>query len=309
MFKHFPSRFIVSSPDGLLWYPDDGGAAGAAGAGGTTTPPAGGTTTPPAGTTTPPAGTTQQQQPPSGTPPQQFSYPEDRSTWVKPDVHKNAERLVNRTAAELTRLKADLAERDRRIAALAGVTPPSAEEAEAAKVAEAFYSLPQFAHLKHITPEFLQKVGQLVEQGATLTEARDHIYNQQADRFLSSLEVAFADEIGAQSLTPGQSRKLRAAFGASMPDAKEDPDGFAKFRKRYDSGDPSLIDEFVKEYVTDMLEPARRQATVPIALRRPVPRGGPSAPVVVPKTKPDLTKMSLQEMLDHGEKEAEALGR
>src|SRR4029077_13711490 len=135
MFKHFASRFIVSSPDGLLWYPDDGGAAGAAGTTGTT-----GTTgaagQPGAGTTgttqQPPAGTsgTTQQQPPSGTQPQQFAYPEDRSTWVKPEVHKNAERLVNRTAAELTRLKADLAERDRRIAALAGVTPPRAEGAD-----------------------------------------------------------------------------------------------------------------------------------------------------------------------------------
>jgi hypothetical protein len=310
MFKTHLLRYLVSSPDGLLWQdPSAGGTAGAGGttappAGGTTTPPAGGTTTPPAGgTTTPPAGT---QQPPGG---QQFTYPEDRSGWVKPDVHKKAESLVNRTAAELTKLKADLAERDRKIAALAGVTVPSADETEAEKVAAAFYSLPQFAHLKGLTPEFLASVKALVDQGSTFAEARDHLYNQQADRFLASLETTFAEEIGAQSLTPGQARKLRAAFGASMPDQREDPEGFAKFRQRYDAGDESLISEFIKEYVSDMLEPARRQATVPIAQRRPVPRGGPSTSVVTTKQKPDYSKMSLQEMLDHGEKEAESLGR
>jgi hypothetical protein len=309
MFTRYLSRFIVSSPDGLLWYPEgDGAAAGSGGATpppGSTTPPPGSTAaaTPPPGSTTPPPGTT--------TPPpaSQFTYPEDRSNWVPLDKHKKAEQLVNRTSTELNTLRAAIAERDKRIAALAGVTVPSAEDSEAEKVANAFYSLPQFAHLRYVTPEFLQSVKQLVDQGSSLAEARDHVYNQQADRFLGHLDTTFAEEIGAQTLTPGQSRVLRAAFGASMPDKQTDPEGFAAFQKRYDSGDESLITEFVKQFAADMLEPARRQATIPIAQRRAIPRGGPSAAVVQQKTKPDYSKMSLQEMLDAGEKDAEAIGR
>lgn len=296
-------RFIVSSPDGLLWYPDGDGAAAPASDSGTPAAPA---ATPPAGT--PPAGSSTA--PPSSTPPASaFSYQEDRSKWVPPDQYKKAEGLVNRTAAELQKLRSDLAERDRRIAALAGVHMPSAEETEAEKVANAFYSLPQFAHLRHLTPELLQRVAQVVTESSTLTEARDHVYNQQADRFLGSLDTAFADEIGAQTLTPGQIKKLHAAFGASMPDRQTDPEAFDAFRKRYDSGDESLIVEFVKEYAADILEPARRQATIPIAQRRPVPRGGSSSPVVQAKTKPDYSKMSVTEMLESAEREAEALGR
>lgn len=302
MFKTFWSRSLVSSPDGLLWFPDADGAP----------PPASEAGTPPPASSPAPAGAQPAGTPPpaSGTPPaSQFSYTEDRSQWVPPDRFKKAELAVNRTAAELNTLRSALQERDRKIAALAGVTVPSAEETEAEKVANAFYSLPQFAHLRHLTPELLQRVAQFVDQGSSLAEARDHVYNQQADRFLGSLDAAYAEEIGAQSLTPGQMKKLHAAFGASMPDRQTDPEGFNAFRQRYDSGDESLVVEFIKEYAADMLEPARRQATIPIAQRRPVPRGGASAPVVQQKQKPDYSKMSVTEMLDAAEKEAEALGR
>jgi hypothetical protein len=304
MFNRYLSCSNGSTPDGRLWSPDAAAGSGAEPPAGTQ-PPA--TTQPPAATTPPPAAATQ---PAAATPPPtQFSYAEDRSKWVPPDQLKKSEQLINRTAAELNTLRAQLADRDKRIAALAGVTVPSADDLEAEKVANAFYSLPQFRHLKGITPEFLEQVKRFVDQGASLSEARDHVYNQQADRFLVALDAAFAAEIGTPTLTAGQTKKLRAAFGASMPDAQADPEAFATFKRRYDSGDESLISEFVTEYVADMLEPARRQATVPLAQRRPVPRGGPSAAVVQNQQKPDYSKMTVAEMLESGEKQAEALGR
>lgn len=300
MFQRLLSRSFVSSPDGLLWYPtDDGGAP----------PPAGGAP-PPAGATPPPSGTTPPPAAAAGTPPpSQFTYPEDRSNWVRPDVLKNAERLNNKTAGEIENLRREVLARDRRIAALAGVAPPDPDQAEAEKVANAFYSLPQFAHLRHVTPELLERLGRLAHESSSLTEARDHVYNQQADRFLTSMDRAFAEEIGAESLTPGQQRKLRAAFGAWVPDRQVDPEGHAAFDKRYNAGDETLITEFLKEFATDVLEPARRQATVPIAQRRPVPQGGRSTPVVSQAQKPDYSKMTVDQMLDSAEKEAERVGR
>lgn len=300
-------KFWMRSPDGLLWQSSNDGTPPA---GGTppplsgTPPPAGGTPTPPSSGTPPPAGGT-----PPPTPSSQFTYPEDRSRWVDPDKHRKAEQAVNRTASELAKAKADLVERDRRIAALAGVTPTSPEDAEAQRVAEAFYALPQFSHLKGITPELLGQMKALIADGASIVQARDHVYNQQADRFLGSLDVAFAETIGLDKLTPGQQRKLHAAFGAFMPDARTDPDAYGAFQKRYDSGDETLIEEFLKEYTDDMLEPARRQAAVPLAVRPRVPRGGPGAPVVTAKPKPDYSKMTTQQMLDAAEDEAKAVGR
>jgi len=290
---------LTQSPDGLLF--DDPAASGA------TPPPAG--ATPPAAATPPPAGGTP---PPAATPPPSFSYPEDRSNWVKPELHKRAESLINRTASENEALKRDLADRDRRIAALAGVTPPSPEQAESERIAAAFFALPQFAHLRGVTPEFIQNVNQMLSQGASFAEARDHQYEAQADQFLYGLDAAFAAEIGTDKLTPGQQRAVRAAFSAYIPDQRQHPEEFAAFDRRYNNPTEhqALIKEFMTQYAAEMLEPARRQATIPIAQRRPVPRGGPSAAVTTQANKPDYSKMgSVREMLDAAEKEAEALGR
>src|SRR5262245_602176 len=141
--------------------------------------------------------------------PKTWTFKEDRTNWVNPDTYKKSEALINRTASELERARAMIADQQRRIAALAGVTPPNADEAEAQKVADAFYALPQFAHLKYITPEFLRAVSALVQDGSSIAAARDHVWNAHTDRFLDSLDAAFASEIGVDTLSPGQQRKLR----------------------------------------------------------------------------------------------------
>ena len=237
-----------------------------------------------------------------------YTFKEDRSAWIDPERYKKAEAAVNRTAAELTRAHAEIAEHKKRIAALAGVTPPNPQDAEADKIAEAFFALPQFAHLKYLTPELLQSIAALVQDGASIQDARDHVWNAHTDRFLSRLDESFAGEIGVETLTAGQQRKLHAAFGALIPDERADPDAYATFKRRYEAGDQKLIDDFVTEYVADMLEPARRQATM--TTRRPVvPRSGPAAPVVTQRQKPDYSQMTVAQMLEHAEKEAEAVGR
>ena len=237
-----------------------------------------------------------------------YTYREDRSNWIDPDHYRRAEALVNRTASELERARGMIAEQNRRIAALAGVAPVNPEAEEAQKIADAFYALPQFQHLRYITPQFLQAVGGLIQDGASVTAARDHVWNAHTDRFLDRLDDAFASELGVDTLTPGQQRKLRAAFGALIPDERSDPQGHAAFAQRYEANDDTLIHDFVKEYVADMLEPARRQAMIP-TMRRPVPRSGPAAPVVTQKGKTDYSTMTVQQMLEHAEKEAESVGR
>src|SRR5262249_46583458 len=140
-----------------------------------------------------------------------FTYKEDRSSWVDPGTLKKSEHALNRVTHELNVLRSQLADRDKRLAALAGVVTPSADEAEAAKIAEAFYALPQFAHLKGITPELLQGVQRLLDEGQSIAEARDHVWNAHTDRFLAGLDEQFAIEMGVEALSDGQKRKLHAA--------------------------------------------------------------------------------------------------
>jgi hypothetical protein len=116
-------------------------------------------------------------------------------------------------------------------------------------LAAAFYAQPQFAHLKYVTPELLQQMAALVQHGPTLLAARDHVSNTHKGRFLDRLDAAFACAIGVARLTPDQSQTLRAAFGASVPDHRTDPEARAAFDKRHASNDDTLIDEFVKDYI------------------------------------------------------------
>ncbi len=218
-----------------------------------------------------------------------------------------AETATNRTAKELEALRGQITERDKRIAALAGLAPVDPDAAEADKIAQAFFALPQFAHLKGVTPELLKQVQALVADGQSITAARDHVWNQHTDKFLDSLDLRFAEEMGLEQLTPGQQRKLHAAFDAMVP-SEQDAEAYATFKGRFEKADPKLIEEFVKEYASDMLEPARRMATIPITQRPRVPRSGSGNPVVTQVPKPDYSKMSLAEMLDSAEKTAQELG-
>jgi hypothetical protein len=117
------------------------------------------------------------------------------------------------------------------------------------QIAAAFYALPQFAHLKYVTPEFLQAVCALVHRDAALLAARDDVWHTHTDRFLDRLDAAFARAIGVETLTPGQSQHLRAAFGARVRDEHSNPEAHAAFARRYEANDDTLIDAFVKEYV------------------------------------------------------------
>ncbi len=289
MFDRYSSR--VTSPLGYLWA--DPPPAADKPAGGDPPP----TADKPAGGDPPPAAD------------KTYSFKEDRSAWIAPEKLRAAETLTNRTARELETLKGQIAERDRKIAALAGVTVPDPDAVEADKIASAFFALPQFAHLKNVTPQLLDQVRALVSDGASITAARDHVWNQHTDKFLGDLDAEFAAEIGSDTLTAGQQRKLHAAFDAMVPNERTDPDAFATFKKRFEQADPKLISEFVKEYVSDMLEPARRQATVPVTQRPRVPRSGSAQPVIAQIPKPDYSKMSVTEMLEDAEKRSAAAGR
>lgn len=262
MFLKHVRSFFSTSPRGILW---DGAAAAVAdpAAAAATTPapaqqpagqqPAGGAPAAAASTTTPsgadPAGPRQ----------------EDRSRWIPP--HRLVEETRKREGIET-----QLAEARRQVAALTGAATPTPEAAEAERVKDAFFQM--FPQYRKLTPEAIDRLLALEGTSGELSEASKHHWGSLANRTLRSVETSFLDVLGADKLTPRQSENVRAAFGAFATRKG------AEFGPRYEAEDAALIEEFIKEYSEDMFEPVRRQATSGVvAARRPVPRGGPSAPL------------------------------
>lgn len=213
-----------------------------------------------AATGTPGAGGQQQQ-------PRQFSYTEDRGRWIPP--HRLVEETKKRETLEL-----QFAEANKRIQALAGVTPVDPNTAEAEKIREAFFALPGMAHFRQLTPESVKQLLGLAQSGQVLTETARNHWDRHATATYKKLDDAVAEHLGIDALSERQAARINTAFIAMLRSDE------AKYRQRYEDGDETLITEFVKEFVDDFFEPVRRSATAGAIPKPPrVPRGGSSAPV------------------------------
>lgn len=251
-------------------------------------------------TTTTPAVTT----PAVTTTPAKFSYDEDRSSWVSPDKHRAAERVANGAVTRAQQLEAQIAERDRKIAALAGVTQPDPDEAELGKVREGFAKLyPNLARMAELDP---QKLERILAQGDQAEHVVRHHWDAHRDATLTDLKSRVATAMNLSDLSKTAAAKVVAAFKSSIPDPNDDPDGYARWSHRYEQKDPTLLDEFVQEFVGDFITPAQRTGLV--RPRIAVPSGGNSRPVAMNQNpKPEFSKMkSVPEMLAAAEEAADA---
>lgn len=151
--------------------------------------------------------------------------------------------------AQVATFKQQLEDAQRRIQALAGVTPQGPQEAEEQAVRDRFKAL--FPHLADLSAEDVKALREMKSMGSTIQNAEKRHWDGLAKKAFTSVEKRVSEEIGGD-LTPRQSRSLRATFVAA---AESDPE----FLKRYESGDDALTDEFVKEWLEDWFEPARRK--------------------------------------------------
>lgn len=152
----------------------------------------------------------------------------------------------------------------RQLQALTGVTPQNVSEEETIR-----------QQLFKVVPD-LQKLIAMREQLETMSASRDEIVNQnqhywqsynrtQMDRLYKNFETNYG-----QPLSDSQRNYIKAAF---VGWASNDPD----LAERYQT-DPTLVDEFAKEFSSNFVEPARRQATSATAARVPanLPQDSPS---------------------------------
>ena len=176
------------------------------------------------------------------------------------------------------------------------------EADEKEKIAEAFYALPQFAHLRGLTPDTMQRLMALAERGEDYEAATKHQWDGLARRTLRTVVDKVQDVLGLDTVDADLAEEIEDSFKRT---ARRDPEAF---RTRYEAEDPTLVDEFVKRYTEKFIDPIRRSATA--SLTRPaqarVPRGGPSQPVTVQKPKRDYSKLSHADAAQAAEDDAVA---
>jgi hypothetical protein len=211
-----------------------------------------------------------------------FSFKEDRSDWIpRTRLNEQGQRL---TAAEQRAVKAegDLESERARVRALAGVQPQDPAAAEEEQLRAALYKLvPGLKHLEKFTAEQLEDV---MDAANTARSASSAQWERHALGMLESAETEIAKAMGIEKLTPRQTQRIRSAYieeaeqaaqaRARATQAGDAPDA-TNFLTRHERGDKTLVAEFVKNYLDDWFEPARRKLTATTVQRttRPVPRG------------------------------------
>jgi hypothetical protein len=198
-----------------------------------------------------------------------FTYKEDRSNWVPSHVvRQNSERA--RTLETELRIERE------RVAALTGVRLPTAPDPESDAIRAQFNKLyPGLSKLEAIADK-LEKAGQFDYDG--IQQSQQQVWVQRGTEVLSRVAQAAKDAYGGADLPPKTLGRIQRAF---VSEVAEDPD----MKARYEAGDMSIIDDFIKDYTAGVLDPYRRSTATQVqnpgqqAARR-LPRGGGSSAIV-----------------------------
>jgi hypothetical protein len=162
-----------------------------------------------------------------------------------------------------------------RVAALSGVKPPpQPADAENDAIKAHFEKLyPGFGKLMAMQ-EKLEKLSSFDFEG--VQKSQEQQWEAHGTQVLATLAERVKAAYGGAELSPKAIQRISHAFAS---DIQNDPD----MRARYDRGDMSLIDEFVKDLTGTILDPYRRSTAAAqpgnVAARR-LPRGGGSSAIV-----------------------------
>lgn len=279
-FRNWLHTLVLVDSNHLM-YDEADGAGGGAGAG---------AVVPGAGSGTPPGAAGTQVADPTGTPrtgaTSGFTYQEDRSNWIP-------QHRFNETSQKMREVQAQLQERERQIAALTGVQSPDLKSAKSAEVKAALLEmLPELKTLPEV---------ERLTAAQKASEARH--WKQHSDNQITQISGRIAEALGTDALTPKQEKGIRDQFGAYMKDrvqAELQASGgtASATLTAYENGNTKgLLDDFVKEFSSMYIEPARRVATNTNVsrARQAVPNSAGRSPVTS-VAKPEKFK-SLDERL------------
>lgn len=223
--------------------------------------------------------------PGEGTPAEKvFTFKEDRSDWKHPDHFNRVNSKLTKLEQENLSYKEKLELAEKRTRALAGVEPVDEETQRSEEIKGALLKVfPNLKMLENLSEEQLERVLEAAESAQSTSHAQ---WSRHAETMFASVEDAIADELGLDKLTESQVKRIRREYREAAAEAVAQrprdergrvlPDPTGKdFLTRHERGDKTLVTEFVKQFLADWYEPARRSVTRGVVNRqsRPVPRG------------------------------------
>ena len=260
------NRFAVMLPFSQV---TDGGGGGGAPAG-SPPAPAAPPAAPPGGSSSAPAPGAPAGAPPA--PPPGFTYKEDRSNWVPSHVvRQNTERA--RT------LEQELAIERSRVAALSGVKPPAPpRNPQYDDIRNQMFEVaPELKDLIELKDKLKELTGLDLNEIRSIRESQSQSWVAHGNQTLRTLADKVKEAYGGADLSPKAVQRIARAFVAEVG---EDPE----LQARYEGGDMTIIDEFLRDYTGGILDPYRRSGAAAAApgqaAARRLPRGGGSSAVV-----------------------------
>lgn len=207
---------------------------------------------------------------------------EDRSSWVPPHrLRETREAAVRQANQEFAQREAAIrAESERyraQVLALTGVTPPPNPEVQAVK--DQFSQL--YPGLSKMESRAAQ-LEQLLERAGDLEAQNGHYWESYGRQTMTKLFDHAATSMGGP-LTDTAKAQLHTAFVGYV---QSSPDNTARY-----ASDPSIVEDFWKDFTSSFIDPVRRTASATVAGRagaqtpQDMPGGMPRvAPVAGPKS-------------------------
>ena len=159
-------------------------------------------------------------------------------------------------------IESRLTERDRQIAALTNTRTPTKAEADDEAIRT---RLAQLSPAASLTQEEIDDLRELRANRAEMVATNEATWVRHHRGMFEGVTKAVAAELG--DITPRQREGMLAMY---IHNCEVNPE----FHRRHDEGDPKLIDEFVKQWVDDYVEPVRRKQTAnEVSRLRNVPNG------------------------------------
>lgn len=212
-------------------------------------------------TATPPAPSTPAQATPSApaSTPTQYSYAEDRSNWVPPHrIREGTERFQQAQTQWQSREQQYQTQLDavqRQLQALVGVQPQNPADAQAQTIKDQFYQL--FPRLRELEEKGTDVLG-LLDRAGDLESQTTHYWQSYGRQAVDRL-YALASEGYGTPLSETQKENLHALFVGYVQSSPERTQRYAS--------DPRIVEDFWRDFSSNFIDPARRNAQVTMAGR------------------------------------------
>ena len=151
---------------------------------------------------------------------------------------------------ELAADRAELERERKRVRALSGLDNPSKEEQDDAAIRARMETL--YPWMKGLTQEDIDAIRESRGQAEEFRNATTHQWKAHGTKMLGAVSASLQKALGGK-LSDRQTARIHQAY---VEEARSNPD----FLARHESGDMDLVDEFVKEWLDDFVEPGRRSA-------------------------------------------------